>query len=285
MREAQTDASASRILGESFAWSITRTRISERTGTEPELDPNFRQGWEAVRFLVQNSPRSWLLRVLPGDVLGDRLYAWIGRNRGAIGRLGGACFGRNKSSAWQGPIRQFVTSFALVVVLAWNVVSYPAVRDWVDLRPYVSPVISLLNLQQYWDMFAPHPYAFDFWHVMPALARDGTRVDLLSNSSIALEPPRDGPDHYGGYRWRKAIFRSLQRGQIERVFRYYCHTGHWAALDLWEFSRPNLGIAATAEQLYRTTLMGRWECDAVDKSVVDDFRFDIDSMMRKYGQR
>ena len=285
MQEAQSDSTASGILDESFAWSVTRVRRPEQGGAEDDLDPDFRQGWAAVRLLVRNSPRSWLLRVLPGDVLGDRLYAWIGRNRGAIGRLGGACFGRDKPSVWQGPIGQSVASFALVVVLAWNVVTYPAVRHWVDLRPYVAPVISLLNLQQYWDMFAPHPYAFDYWHVMPALARDGSRVDLLSSAPIVLEPPVDGPDHYGGYRWRKTILRSLQRGQIDRVFRYHCLTGHWAALDLWEFARPNLGVAATAEQAYWTVLRGRWQCDAVDMSVVDGFRSDIDSMMREYARR
>ena len=56
------------------------------------------------------------------------------------------------------------------MVLTWNLVTYPAIRDRKDLRPLVEPIIGMLNLMQYWDMFAPNPYTSDFWHVMPALA-------------------------------------------------------------------------------------------------------------------
>ena len=282
MREAQSNPMAARILQESFAWSVTRSRGSGQTGADTALDPDFRKGWDAVRFLVQQSPRPWLLRVLPGAASGERVYGWIGRNRGAIGIAGATCFGRKGAAGWHGPFGRFMASFALAVVLAWNVVSYPKVHEWVDLRPLVSPLVSALNLKQYWSMFAPFPYYMDTWHVMPALARDGSRVDLLSESPLSLEPPRDGPEHYGGYRWRKTVWRSLQRGEFERVFGYFCRTGDWTAIDLWEFRRPNLGIAATVEAPYQVARGGRWQCADVDESAVADFRSDIDALMAAY---
>ena len=282
MREAQSNPIAARILQESFAWSVTRSRASDQTGAASELDPDFRKGWDAVRFLVQQSPRSWLLRVLPAGVSGERVYGWIGRKRGAIGLAGATCFGRKSAAGRHGPVGRFMVSFALGVVLAWNVVSYPKVHEWVDLRPLVRPLVSVLNLTQYWSMFAPYPYDSDTWHVMPALARDGSRVDLLSDSPLSLQPPRDGPAHYGGYRWRKIVWRSLRRGEFERVFGYFCRTGEWTAIDLWEFRRPNLGSAATAEAPYQVARSGRWQCADVDESDVAGFRSDTDALMAAY---
>ena len=282
MREAQSNPIAARILQESFAWSVTRSRASDQTGAEIVLDPDFRKGWDAVRFLVQQSPRSWLLRVLPAGVSGERVYGWIGRKRGAIGFAGATCFGRKSAAGRHGPVGRFMVSFALAVVLAWNVVSYPKVHEWVDLRPLVRPLVSMLNLPQYWSMFAPYPTNADMWHVMPALKRDGSRVDLLSESPLSLEPPRDGPEHYGGYRWRKIVWRSLQRGEFERVFGYFCRTGEWTAIDLWEFRRPNLGSAATAEAPYQVARRGRWQCADVDESAVAGFRSDTHALMAAY---
>ena len=192
------------------------------------------------------------------------------------------CFGRNGGAGWPGRKGRLVASCALAAVLAWNVVSYPAVHDAVDLRPLVKPLISAFNLTQYWSMFAPYPYTHDYWHVMPALARDGSRVDLLSAAPVSLEPPRDGPAHYGGYRWRKTIFRSMQRGELERVFNYHCHTGDWSAIDLWEFSRLNLGVAATVDQPYDVRLLGRWQCAYVDMGAVEGFRAETDALIGEY---
>ena len=230
---------------------------------------------------MKDSRRPWLLRLLPEEPLGDRLYAWIGRRRGALGSAGRMTFGHNASTGI-GVVGRVVAAFALLLVLAWNLATYPAVRDWKDFRGLIEPAIGMLNLTQYWDMFAPYPYLSDFWHVMPALARDGREVDLLSGLPVRLEPPVDGPDHYGGYRWRKTIYRSLQRDEIDRVFRYHCLTGAWAAIDLWEFSRPNLGTAATGDGQYRVHRMGRWYCDDVNGDIVDLFQSRVDGMMNDY---
>ena len=281
LREAQSDPAAARVLDERFSWSVTRALNSGNEAACAELDPDYRQGWEAVRFLASCSRRTWLLHLLPDVTRGEALYGAIGRNRGALGLAGGVVFGRT-APAGIGPVGRFTAAGALAIVLAWNLATYPAVRERNDLRPLVEPVIGLLNLTQYWDMFAPYPYASDFWHAMPALARDGRRLDLLSGLPVTLDTPVDGPDRYGGYRWRKSILRSRERGEMDRVFRYFCLRGAWAAIDLWEFSRPNPGTSETVDRPYAVYRAGRWHCDDVDLAAVDGFRAGIDRMMEEY---
>ncbi|MYA15562.1 MAG: hypothetical protein F4Z28_01700 [Gammaproteobacteria bacterium] len=283
MREARSDPIASRILEDHFAWSV----VECAPGDAPPTAEGYRRGWEGVLMVVQRSPRPWLTRILPGSVRGERTYAWIGRNRHLFGRFGGAVFGHRSTAGWHGEAGRFATASALVVVLAWNAATLSAAHGRLDMRPLVAPLVGAANLKQYWRMFAPSPYYDDFWYVIPALARDGDRADLLSGRPVALRPPRDGPNRYGGYRWRKITFNSAQQGEFGRVVEYFCRNGLWAAVDLWEFRRPNLGVAATAETPYETTQLGRWRCDAfegvdgVDENAVDAFRTEIDHSIRQ----
>ena len=283
MRAAQSDPIASRILEDRFAWSV----VECAPGDAPPTIDGYRHGWEGVLMVVQRSPRPWLARILPGTVRGESTYAWVGRNRRSLGRFGGAVFGHGSTTGWHGEVGRFVTASALVVVLAWNAATLSAAHGRLDLRPLVEPLAAATNLKQYWGMFAPSPYYHDFWYVIPALARDGGRADLLSGRPVALRPPRDGPDRYGGYRWRKTTFSSAQQGEFGRVVEYFCRTGNWAAVDLWEFRRPNLGVAATGETPYEATLLGRWRCDdfegvdAIDEDAVDAFRTEIDHSIRE----
>ncbi|MDE0658803.1 MAG: hypothetical protein OXI79_04045 [Gammaproteobacteria bacterium] len=283
MREAQSDPIASRLLEDRFAWSV----IDCAPHDAPPTADRYRSGWEGVRMVVGRSPRPWLARILPGTVRGAGAYAWIGRNRRSIGRIGGAVFGRRSTSGWHGEAGRFAAASALVVVIAWNTATVSAAHGRLDTRPLVEPLAAATNLKQYWRMFAPSPYYHDYWYVIPALARNGDRADLLSRKPVALRPPRDGPDRYGGYRWRKTTFTSAQRGEFGRVVEYFCRNGHWAAVDLWEFRRPNLGIASTAETPYATAQLGRWRCDdfegvdAVDGDAVNAFRTDINHSIRE----
>ena len=272
IREAQSDPVAAEILEREFEWSVVERGAVGREG-------GYRRGWEAVRFVAGQSPRPWLARLLPGPAAGARLYVWIGRNRGRFGAAGRLAFGRGDRPGWHGEVGRFAVAYALTVVLAWNAATYPALRDRVDLRPLVEPLVASLNLVQYWDMFAPAPPSLDVWHALPALARDGGRVDLLSGRPVSLQPPRDGPDRYGGYRWRKTIEKSQWRGELDRVSVYFCDTGHWAAMDIWQFARPNQGTAATADAPFEATRLGRWRCDSVDAHRVDAFQTEVDAAM------
>ena len=283
LREAQSHPVAARNLAKHFAWSVAE--CSRADATSPA--DRYQRGWGAVLLVLQRSPRPWLARFLPGAVTGEVVYGWIGRNRGGIGHLGGMVFGHRHSSGLHGEAGRFVAAAALVVVLAWNAVTHPATLAKLDLRPLVQPLAAALNVQQYWNMFAPQPYDQDVWWAIPALRRGGGQGNLLTGKPVALTPPRDGADRYGGYRWRKITSRSVMQGQFERVAGYFCRTGHWAAVDVWEFSRPNLGVAATADAPYEAERRGRWRCDefdgvdAVDDDAVRAFHSDVDHRVRE----
>lgn len=285
LRPAQSDPVAAAILEQDFAWSAVDAVQAPGDGPAAGQAARYRRGWAAVQFVVERSPRPWLARVLPGPRTGARFYSWLGRHRGALGAAGALAFGRNEVRGSPGRAAGVVAAIALAIVLAWNAATYPALRDRLDLRPWIEPLAGTLNLLQYWDMFAPVPYLQDGWHAMPGLSREGVRVDVLSGEPVSLAPPVDGPDRYGGYRWRKIVFRSLQRNEVERVLRHFCRQGGWAAFDLWEFTRPNLGVAATAEQPYAVSRKGRWQCDGVDMDAVKAFRTDVDAMMAGHRRR
>ena len=55
-------------------------------------------------------------------------------------------------------------------------------------------------------------------------------------------------------------------------------------VDLWEFSRPNLGTASTVENPYEVHRVGQWRCDDVDVVEVEGFRADVEDMMEEYRQ-
>ena len=268
---AATDPFARRILEENGSWSVAPL------GAAPGA---YRHGWDAVRLALARSPRPWLVRLVPGARVGERLYGLIAKYRSALGLVGAVCFGCGRGMAGHGPAGAVFVSFALAAVVAWNVVTYPAVREWWDLRHVVRPVVATLGLTQYWTMFAPRPYPRDAWHLVPGLGRDGQVVELLSGEELRVRPPVDGPRHYGGVRWRTAVFRSIKRREVDWLLRYWCGTGRWDAVELWEFRRANLGVAATAELPYEARRLAFWECDGADLARVEAF---TDEVARQMG--
>ena len=170
------------------------------------------------------------------------------------------------------------------IQLEGETTTYPFVREWWDLRHVVRPVVATLGIAQYWTMFAPRPCTRDAWHLAPGLSRDGRVVELLSGRELRIRPPVDGPRHYGGVRWRTAVFRSIKRRETDRVLRYWCRTGRWDAVELWEFRRANLGMAATADLPYEATRLAFWECDGADLARVEAFTDDVVRRMEAYSQ-
>ena len=246
VRDARTDAVAASHLVERSAWSVVWVG-----GASPETA----HGWEALRLVLGRSPRAWLLRCVPGPALGSRVYGWLAVHRGALGALGGAVIGR--AGRRLGVPGAVVEGAALAVVLAWE---FGLVRDACGvggLPGWVRSYVATLGLSQYWSMFSPHPPRRDVWHLVPALKVDGVVVELLSGADVVLEAPVDGPRHYGGYRWRQAVRRAQERGELHLLAEYWCRSGPWAALDVWELARPSLG---TAGGRYQAGPVLRWEC-------------------------
>ena len=253
VRDARSDRLAAANLVEPGSWSV----LSELDGAL-----EIHHGWEALRLVLASSSRPWLLRLIPGSSRGAAVYRWIGAHRGTLGRAGGSVFGHGGGAL--GVLGGAVAGFALAVVLGWNAALYSTLRGWGDYRAAVRPFVATLGLSQYWSMFSPHPPLRDAWHVVPALGRDGAVVDLLSGGEVVLAPPVNGPRRYGGYRWRQAVRLAQRRGELYLLAEYWCRAGGWAALDVWEFARPNRGTARTADGRYEARRALRWECPGAD---------------------
>ena len=275
LRPAQSDPEAATRIREAFQW----TARMEGTGAGARHED--RSGWGAVLLVAEASSRQWIRRLLPGEARGAKLYGWIAAHRGALGRAGRLCFGRTRplSTRPGAPARLFV-SVALAYVLAWNVVSYPLVREHRDLTALVEPAVTLLGLKQYWSMFAPYPYDGDEFHVFAALTRDGRTEQLLSGEPIGTEPPVDGPEHYRTYRWRKMVFGNDRDHHVPKVMQYFCRAGRHAVIDTWKLSRPNLGSHRTTEQPYEARHLGTQVCGDADAVAVSAFLSDVTARIR-----
>ena len=252
---AQDDTGANSILEEHWSWSLRADGESEYT-----------RGWQAVRRMLDESGRGWITRCLPTGDKGEDCYRWIGERRGALGLTGAVIFGYRRwaTSGWIG---EGVALAAVASVIAWNIATYPAVRAKVDYRQVVDPFVSVFNLRQYWNMFAPAPYYDDWWLIGIGLDRDGNILNVFNGEPLPehITPPRDGPRHHGGYRWRKIMKRSNQRNEMDRVFRHWCKTGRWQAMSVWVVWRKNKGDATTAKGQYNEGQHWWWKCEGINE--------------------
>ena len=252
--EAQSNPGAALVLKRDFSWSVSR-----RTG--PDERTERQQGWDAVLFVLRHSRRPWLRHFLPGPEAGGRLYLWIARHRGFLGALGRACLG---SADPPDPVIERVGAayacFCLILAIAWNIATYPAMRDWRDWRPYIEPAVTALGVIQFWEMFAPYPYSFDRWHMVVGMDRDGVARNSLTGKVMKALPTPSST--YGSYRWRKLLNNLAESKHARLVSRYFCRTGDWAAVDIWTFRRRNPGIrpGGRAAEPYRVLKDDKMNC-------------------------
>ena len=152
VRIAQSDTIASSTLEQECSWSVT----------DRAAPGAYSKGMEAVLFVLKRSPRPWLAHLVPPGTRGERVYGWIRRYRGALGKAGRLAFGTRPDPGRHAPVGHAVAVIAIISTVAWNAASYPTIRDWADVRSWIMPVMGTLNIAQYWDMFAPQPYSLRF---------------------------------------------------------------------------------------------------------------------------
>lgn len=123
--------------------------------------------------------------------LGGWFWDTLERRRGvptlpASGRFGGP------DIRWEvGPLWQWFAAAALVAVACWNLATIKVLPQ--TTYNVLNPVIRMLRIDQYWNMFAPSPLKEDGWMVIPGVLADGTELDLLHPERGA--PVYDKP-HY-----------------------------------------------------------------------------------------
>lgn len=71
---------------------------------------------------------------------------------------------------------------------------------------------TILGLDQYWGMFAPHPIADDGWYVVPGRLRSGRAVDAYRRGPLSWEKPARVSAMYPSERWRKYMMILTSRG-------------------------------------------------------------------------
>lgn len=170
--------------------------------------------WPAFTVLLRHSPLlGWLWPLARAQALvrpGNAAYDWVGRHRGAFGRISAALLPLREvryevSQNWQRVAAAFV-----VAVFCWNLAT-------VNVLPpatftLLAPPIRMLRIDQIWNQFAPFPLKEDGWFVIPAKLADGSEIDLL-------HPDRGAPDYS----------KPLHYSQTHRNIRWHTYMGH-----LWE---------------------------------------------------
>ena len=149
-RDGRTRGAGTRESG----WSVKKGKEEEQA-----------EGWATVRLMLEESGRGWLGKLLPRQKREEKWNPWVGENRTELNRIGGLILGEKRRKI-PTKVEEVFVSVAMSAVIAWNITTYPQFREDIgEYARYVDPWISVFNLRQYWAMFAPAPYADDWWWI------------------------------------------------------------------------------------------------------------------------
>jgi predicted DCC family thiol-disulfide oxidoreductase YuxK len=149
---------------------------------------------------------SWLGRLFalaPMRAIGERIYAWVARNRGELGRWSAVTLPYRSRPITPSAGAQVVAGLLLAVLLIVNLQSIHVVVPGVV--GIADPVAETLHLAQGWTMFAPQPSRLDGWFVARGTTKDGHAVDVLHDREG--EPDWKRPEYlareHATYRWER----------------------------------------------------------------------------------
>ena len=222
---AQDQARARALLEANYSWVII------------DHDDHAFLKWPAFVLLLRRSPLlAWLGWLLSGRwavPIGNTVYDFVGRHRGAFGKLSAALLPRRRVRFETGPAAQAVAGLALLLVLVWNL----AAVHWLPplAQHLLRPPLRLLRLDQEWTLFAPAPPRESGWFVLPGELADGSQRDLLRPELPApgYERPRDAPSAESGSRWqryRESLMARPSGEETQLYGRYECRQ--------WNASHP-----------------------------------------------
>jgi len=195
--------------------------------------------WEAMVAVFRKSP--WLFWLSP--IIGHRpflkfgtvVYHWIGEHRGAFGRWSGHLLQWRDVTFKPGLFNQLVAGAFLIYICWWNASTISA---WnVPFPKPLKTVKDVFRLDQWWNMFAPHPGKNDGWLVMPGVRLDGTSVDVLHRTTgpPSFDKPADfAAEQFPSYRWRKYLTRvypNIYKPQRQNFSNWVCRSWNESAVD------------------------------------------------------
>jgi len=196
----------------------------------------------ALRFVASHNrlttPLSWLLTPRWCQRIADKVYRFIDASRPTLSRITERLLPyrtlRIKPS-WVGSLAAAIMLYAITVL---NITGLRTVE--LKTPEHVLTITRVTRTSQRWGMFAPYPVTYSSYPVIPGVLRDGTEVELFSNTVGApnWEAPRYSYPHFPSYRWRK---------MHERITGRRAHTV--AAFGHWLCSRWNRNAKTRAKQL------------------------------------
>lgn len=149
----------------------------------------------------------------------DRLRAWTARIEATV-PPSGRVWARWPRVAEAG---RWVAAELPAVLLVTVLLSAGSITTGADLPEPVEQGIDTANLQQRWQMFAPHPTSTTRWMAFPANTTAGTSVDAFYGGPPDLDRPANVDGTYPSNRWRK-FFQSVREdsdGAYRRSFAAY----------------------------------------------------------------
>jgi predicted DCC family thiol-disulfide oxidoreductase YuxK len=248
---AQDQARARALLEANYSWVII------------DHDDHAFLKWPAFVLLLRRSPLlAWLGWLLSGHwavPIGNTVYDFVGRHRGAFGKLSAALLPRRPLRFETGAGAQAAAGVALLLVLAWNL----AAVHWLPtgVQHLLRPPLRLLRLDQQWTLFAPAPPKESGWFVLPGELADGSQRDLLRPELPApgYDRPRDPPAAESGSRWeryRESLMARPSGEEAQLYGRYRCRT--------WNASYPATQALRSFKLVYVV-----WTTPSPDSLAVD----------------
>jgi predicted DCC family thiol-disulfide oxidoreductase YuxK len=192
VQPAQDSARAHALMRAQYSWVVIDAHDVAHTK------------WHALVALLRHSlVLRWLAPLAAlkvWDRPGEAAYDWVGRHRGAFGRVTAAALPFREVRFEAPRAAQPVAGVFVFAMLAWNTVTIDrlplAVAHWLE------PAMLPLRIDQGWPMFAPRPWQDDGWYVIPGQFEDGTELDLRTLRPVDWRKPKRVEDTEPNVRWR-----------------------------------------------------------------------------------
>lgn len=215
---AQQNPRADTLMKANYSWVVI------------DSDDSAYLKWQAFTILIRRSPLwFWLwplLRARALDRPGNIAYDFVARHRGTFGRISGFLLPARTIQWTLGRLGNSLAAVMVALVLIWNLhtIGMPPQASYAAL----TPVFRTLRIDQYWNMFAPHPDKEDGWLAISGLRIDGTPVDVLHPDragAARLDKPAVYSQTHGNIRWltyRTRIWQAAYSGNRLYYGRYLC---------------------------------------------------------------
>ncbi|WP_435094572.1 HTTM domain-containing protein [Halorubrum sp. N11] len=134
------------------------------------------------------------------------------------------------------------------VFLVLIVLSSAQAVDYAEVPEPGEDVLDAVEMDQSWRMFAPDPTHTTRWFVAPGTLEDGSKRDVLRDSSVSFERPPRAEATYPSSRWRKYltnVYSTDNENHRSYLASYLC--------DDWNRTHDTRVENVTVYQLYERT--------------------------------